>query len=129
MGIRVGVVTGKEEIKLSDANLVPPEQGQPNMQNIIKGAFPYYEFVDVDLQNGEAEISALTNGEIDLIAHAGDGAAEGGRLTAPIKDINIMGNGPKMLANITMVANDLAMYQGGSAACGSEETSRRSNPR
>jgi TldD protein len=43
---------------------------------------------------------------------------EDGKLTAPIKDINIMGNGPKVLRNITMVANDLQMYQGGVGYCG-----------
>jgi predicted Zn-dependent protease len=32
---------------------------------------------------------------------------ENGKLGAPIKDINIMGNGPRMLANTTMAANDL----------------------
>jgi TldD protein len=43
---------------------------------------------------------------------------EDGRLTAPIKDVNIMGNGPKMLANVTMVADDLAFYHGGAGSCG-----------
>ena len=40
------------------------------------------------------------------------------KLTAPIKDVNIMGNGPKMLENITMVANDLELFEGGSGYCG-----------
>jgi TldD protein len=43
---------------------------------------------------------------------------EDGKLGAPIKDINIMGNGPKMLQNIAMVANDLELFQGGTGACG-----------
>jgi TldD protein len=43
---------------------------------------------------------------------------ENGRLTAPIKDVNIMGNGPKMLRNITMLADDLEMSQGGAGYCG-----------
>ena len=33
--------------------------------------------------------------------------------TSPIKDLNIMGNGPKMLANITIAANDLEDASGG----------------
>jgi TldD protein len=37
---------------------------------------------------------------------------ENGKLTAPIKDVNIMGNGPRVLQNVTMVANDLEMCQG-----------------
>jgi TldD protein len=43
---------------------------------------------------------------------------EDGKLGAPIKDVNIMGNGPKMLANMTMVANDFQFHQGGTGACG-----------
>jgi TldD protein len=34
---------------------------------------------------------------------------ENGKFTAPIKDINIIGNGPQALADITMVANDLKL--------------------
>ena len=45
---------------------------------------------------------------------------EDGKLTAPIKDFNIMGNGPKMLENITMAANDLVMDKGGTGYCGKE---------
>jgi len=43
---------------------------------------------------------------------------ENGKLTAPIKDVNIMGNGPKMLENIGAVANDLEFYRGGPGGCG-----------
>ena len=45
---------------------------------------------------------------------------ENGKLTAPIKDVNIMGNGPKMLENVTMVANDLKLYEGGTGTCGKD---------
>ena len=34
-------------------------------------------------------------------------------MTKPIKDVNIIGNGPKVLADITMVANDFKMDEGG----------------
>ena len=43
-----------------------------------------------------------------------------GKLTAPIKDINIMGNGPKMLRNVTMVANDLEMARSAMGYCGKD---------
>jgi TldD protein len=43
---------------------------------------------------------------------------EDGKLGAPIKDVNIMGNGPKMLASITAVANDMQMALNGTGACG-----------
>jgi len=38
---------------------------------------------------------------------------EDGKLTQPIKDVNIVGNGPKVLEDIVMVGNDLAMSEGG----------------
>ncbi|MDH4156027.1 MAG: TldD/PmbA family protein [candidate division Zixibacteria bacterium] len=44
---------------------------------------------------------------------------ENGRLTRPVKDINIIGNGPEVLRNIVMVGNDLKMYEGG-GYCGKD---------
>ncbi len=38
---------------------------------------------------------------------------EDGKLTAPIKDVNIIGNGPDSLSKITMVANDQKFDKGG----------------
>ncbi|MCB9666098.1 MAG: TldD/PmbA family protein [Alphaproteobacteria bacterium] len=38
---------------------------------------------------------------------------EDGRLTRPIKDVNLVGNGPKVLATIDMVGNDLEIDEGG----------------
>ena len=38
---------------------------------------------------------------------------EKGRVTAPIKDLNISGNGPDLLASITMVGNDSRLDAGG----------------
>ena len=38
---------------------------------------------------------------------------EDGKLTAPIKDVNIIGNGPDTLSKITRIANDFAYSQGG----------------
>lgn len=38
---------------------------------------------------------------------------EDGKLSRPIKDVNIIGNGPKVLEDIVMVANDLEMSEGG----------------
>jgi TldD protein len=69
-----------------------------------------------DVSNGEVFI-----GQGDFSFYVSQGyQIENGKLTAPIKDINIMGNGPKMLENITMAANDLTMYQGGAGMCGKE---------
>jgi TldD protein len=67
-----------------------------------------------DVSNGQVKI-----GEGDFAFYISQGKMiENGKLTAPIKDINIMGNGPKMLRNITMLANDLEMSKGGTGACG-----------
>jgi TldD protein len=38
---------------------------------------------------------------------------EGGKVTAPIKDVNLIGNGPEALKRITMVANDFKLDPGG----------------
>ena len=56
---RIGVVTGKDEFKLTDANLVPKQGeggGGPTMQGIIEQAFPFYKLEDVDLKDGENAI-------------------------------------------------------------------------
>ena len=67
-----------------------------------------------DVSNGQVKI-----GEGDFTFFVSQGRMiENGRLGAPIKDVNIMGNGPKMLQSITMVANDLEMSQNGTGACG-----------
>ena len=56
---RVGVIGGKDEFKLTDANLVP-KQGKggagPSMQGIIEQAFPFYKLEEVDLKGGENAI-------------------------------------------------------------------------
>ena len=60
-----------------------------------------------------------TNGQVQI--GAGDYTfyvkngwlVEGGRVTAPIKDVNIIGNGPESLQRITMVANDARLDTGG----------------
>lgn len=59
---RIGVITEKDELKLSDQNLVPKQgrqQGSPSMQSILEQAFPYYKIEDVTLKEGEAIDSGL----------------------------------------------------------------------
>ncbi len=56
---KVGVITGKDELKLSDTNLVPRQgqgKGAPSMQSIMNQAFPFYTIEEVDLKNGDDEI-------------------------------------------------------------------------
>lgn len=86
--------------------------GQSTPEDVIRqaGNGIYVE----DVSNGQVKI-----GEGDFAFYVSQGRLiENGKLTAPIKDVNIMGNGPKMLANMSMVANDLVMYQGGAGQCG-----------
>jgi len=62
---KIGVLTGHDEIKLTDANLVPAGGGQkPSMQVIITQNFPFYAFQDVDLKNGDSEIDESLDGLI-----------------------------------------------------------------
>jgi TldD protein len=69
-----------------------------------------------DVSNGQVKI-----GEGDFAFYVSHGRMiENGKLTAPIKDVNIMGNGPKMLQNITMMGNDLEFHKGGAGACGKD---------
>jgi len=88
------------------------EAGPATPEDVIKAAGNgiYVE----DVSNGQVKI-----GEGDFAFFVSQGRMiENGKLGAPIKDVNIMGNGPKMLANATMVANDFELFKGGTGACG-----------
>lgn len=71
---KIGLLTGHDEMKLSEPNLVPSNSGQkPTLQGIVTQYFPFYQFVDVDLKNGDAEIDESLDGLI---------------ITQPAKDIS-----------------------------------------
>lgn len=61
---KIGVLTGHDELKLSDANLVPGggRQGGPSIQGIIGQYFPFYEIKEVDLKGGDAEVDEDLDG-------------------------------------------------------------------
>jgi ABC-type uncharacterized transport system involved in gliding motility auxiliary subunit len=63
---RIGVITGKEELKLTDDNLVPSQgqQGGPNLQTIITQNFPFYTIEEVDLGGGAEAIDEELEGLI-----------------------------------------------------------------
>ena len=62
-----------------------------------------------DFSNGQVFI-----GEGDFTFYVLSGyLIEDGKLTKPVKDINIIGNGPDVLKKIMMVGDDLAMAEGG----------------
>ncbi|MFC1641537.1 GldG family protein [Myxococcota bacterium] len=55
---RIGVITGKDELKLSDNNLLPRtgRGGSHSLKSILQQVFPFYSIEDVDLKNGDNEI-------------------------------------------------------------------------
>ena len=91
------------------------ESGNAKAQDLIaevsKGIF-----VD-EFSNGQVQI-----GEGDFTFYVKSGfLIENGRLTQPVKDINIIGNGPAALADIRGVADDLAVDPG-AWTCGKEQS-------
>jgi len=59
--------------------------------------------------NGEVYIGA---GDFTFYVKSG-ALIENGKITRPVKDINIIGNGPKVLSQVVMVGDDLRMAEGG----------------
>ena len=73
-------------------------------------------FVD-QFSNGEVKI-----GEGDFTFYVKSGRLiENGRLTMPVKDINIVGNGPRALADIVAVGSDLKI-DNSTWTCGKEQS-------
>jgi TldD protein len=62
-----------------------------------------------NFSNGQVQIGA---GDFTFYVKNGY-LIEDGRLTRPIKDVNIIGNGPKVLERIDMVSDDLVIDEGG----------------
>ena len=88
------------------------EPGPATPEDVIRAAGKGI-FVE-DVSNGQVKI-----GEGDFAFFVSQGRLiENGKLGAPIKDVNIMGNGPRMLANVTMVANNFKFHEGGTGSCG-----------
>ena len=93
------------------------EAGPATSEDVIKAAGKGVYVQDVS--NGQVKI-----GEGDFAFYVSQGRLiENGKLGAPIKDVNIMGNGPKMLANTIMLASDFELGKGGTGACGKGDQS------
>ncbi len=73
-------------------------------------------YVD-EFSNGQVKIG---EGDFTFFVKSGY-LIENGRLTAPVKDINIIGNGPQALADIMAVGNDLKI-DNGTWTCGKEQS-------
>lgn len=91
----------------------------PRMRNtyMLDGPHTHDEII-ANTKNGIYAVS-FTNGQVnigggDFTFYVKSGyLIENGKLTQPVKDINIIGNGPEVLKNITMVADDFKMAEGG----------------
>lgn len=91
------------------------ESGQYDPREIIAGVKNGI-YVD-EFSNGQVKI-----GEGDFTFFVKKGfLIENGVLTMPVKDINIIGNGPQALADIEMVGNDLIVDES-TWTCGKEQS-------
>ncbi len=79
-----------------------PHSPEEIVQSVKKGLYA------MDFMNGEVAIGA---GDYSFYVKTGY-LIEDGKLTRPIKDVNLIGNGPDSLKKITMVGNDKAIDQG-----------------
>ena len=91
------------------------ESGNADAESIIASVS---EGIYVDqFSNGQVKI-----GEGDFTFFVKNGyLIENGRLTTPIKDINVIGNGPQALSDIVAVGNDLKI-DNGTWTCGKEQS-------
>jgi TldD protein len=86
----------------------------PHSRDEIFAAVDYGVYVD-NFSNGQVQIGA---GDFTFFVKSGY-LIEKGQLTKPIKDINIIGNGPQALADISMAASDFAI-DNGTWTCGKD---------
>ena len=91
------------------------ESGNARPEDII-ASVPKGIFVD-EFSNGQVKIG---EGDFTFFVKSGF-LIENGRLTAPVKDINIIGNGPQALRDIVAVGNDLVIDPG-AWTCGKEQS-------
>jgi TldD protein len=80
-----------------------PDDPREIIKSVKKGVYA------VNFTNGQVQIGA---GDFSFYVAAGY-LIEDGKLTAPVKDINLIGNGPKALENVSLVGNDLKLAVGG----------------
>ena len=91
------------------------ESGDADPQSIVASV---KEGIYVDeFSNGQVKIG---EGDFTFFVKSGY-LIENGRLTAPVKDINIIGNGPQALSDIIAVGNDLRI-DNGTWTCGKEQS-------
>jgi TldD protein len=79
-----------------------PHDPEEIIRSVKKGVYTE------DFSNGQVNIGA---GDFTFYVKTGY-LIEDGKKTRPIKDVNIIGNGPEVLRRITMVGNDLKFDEG-----------------
>jgi len=79
-----------------------PHDPEEILRSVKKGIYAE------EFSNGEVRIGA---GDFTFYVKTGY-LIEGGKKTRPIKDVNVIGNGPEALRRITMVGNDLEFDDG-----------------
>ena len=91
----------------------------PRMRNTYMLPGPHKRDEIISTVKNGILAETFTNGQVfigagDFTFYVKSGfLIEDGKISQPIKDINIIGNGPEVLRNITMVADDFQMAEGG----------------
>lgn len=134
--VKEGVLTSYMHDRISAKHYGIPSTGNGRRESFRQIPIPRMRATYMEAGNvSEEEIiasvkkgiyaSSFTNGQVqigagDFTFFVKDGyLIENGKLTDPIKDVNIIGNGPKALADITMVGNNYKM-DNGSWTCGKD---------
>ena len=134
--VKGGILTSYLHDRISAKHYGIPSTGNGRRENFRQMPIPRMRATYMESGNAtEEEIIAsvkqgiyagsFTNGQVqigagDFTFFVKDGyLIEDGKLTQPIKDINIIGNGPKALADITMVGNNYKM-DNGTWTCGKD---------
>jgi TldD protein len=90
--------------RMRSTYMMPGPHGRDEIiQSVKKGIYCS------NFSNGQVQIGA---GDFTFYVKNGY-LIEDGKLTRPIKDVNIIGNGPKVLEQIDMVSDDLTIDEGG----------------
>jgi TldD protein len=91
----------------------------PRMRNTFMLPGPHKKEEIIESVKKGIYAESFTNGQVfigagDFTFYVKSGyMIEDGKITKPIKDVNIIGNGPKVLEEIVMVADDFKMDDGG----------------
>lgn len=134
--VREGILTSYMHDRVSAKHYGIPSTGNGRRENFRMMPIPRMRATYMENGNVTEEdiistvkhgiyASSFTNGQVqigagDFTFFVKDGyLIENGKLTQPIKDINIIGNGPKALADITMVGNNYKM-DNGTWTCGKD---------